>query len=173
MKMKKYLLLAILVFVIAALAFLWYASGGILGEILFDRPSTPDIKHGEFPFELVYEYNNEQFTIQETIICDYQGISYAVDGGNYRDWDCYITNNNEYGQYYIDKEKYPSLHIQVPLCPDYYMGLPDANYEYITPYIFFADDTTGTTYYEQDSIDSVGVKIISWNWESIPMNSHN
>ena len=50
------------------------------------------------------------------------------------------------------------------------MGLPDANYEYTTPYIFFADDATGTTYYEQDSIDNVGVKIISWNCESIPVN---
>ena len=135
--------------------------GPILGEIIFNRPSKPKVKHGEFPFELVYEYNNEQFTVKEAIVCDFEGISFSPEGGNDRDWNCYITDNTEYGQYYLDEEKYPTLYVQVPLAAEYYMGNPDANEEFAQPYLFFIDESTGTTYYEQDLMEQVGARIIS------------
>ena len=85
-----------------------------------------------------------------------------MDGGNSRDWNCYITSNEESGRYYLDEEKYPTLYVQVPLYAEYYMGAPDADIEFATPYLFLVDDATGTTYYEQDLMDVVGARIISW-----------
>ena len=155
-------LLALLLVIVLAAAFLWYISGGILGEMLFDRPGKPKAKHGEFPFELVYEYNGQLFTVNETIVCDYEGTSFSLEGGNSRDWNCYITNNDRWGRYYPDEAKHPTLYVQVPLDAEYYMGSPDAHEEFATPYLFLIDDSTGTTYYEQDLSDVVGAKIIRW-----------
>ena len=164
MKKRKFpvILASILVVLGLAFAFLWYITGGILGEMLFDVPGKPKVKHGEFPFQLEYVYNGEQVTVNETIVCDYEGVSFSLDGGNSRQWDCYVTNNDRYGRYYLNEEEYPTLYIQVPLEADYYMGDPDANPEFALPYIFFVDDSTGTTYYEQDLTAVAGVKILSW-----------
>lgn len=162
-RLLKWLLVSFLLIALALFALLQYISGGILGQALFDRPSKPKIKHAEFPFELVYEYNGEEFIINESIVCDYEGISFALEGGNYRDWDCHITNNARYGQYYLDEINYPSLYVQVPLNAEYYMGAPGTDEEFATPYIFFIDESTGTTYYEQDLMDVVGARIISWS----------
>lgn len=42
------------------------------------------------------------------------------------------------------------------------MGDPECNEDVADPYIYFIDEDTGTTYYEQDLSDVVGAKIISW-----------
>ena len=163
-KKKKILTIIIGLIVIGVLAVvspLLYFFGEIFIEMVFDKPSKPTITHGEFPFELVYEYNGQQITIRDTIICDYNGLSFALDGGNYRDWQCVIKNNNN-GRYIID-ENIRDLYIQVPLEADYYMGAPNVNNEIAKPYIYYIDDSTGTVYYEQDLSNVVGAKIVSWN----------
>ena len=43
------------------------------------------------------------------------------------------------------------------------MGDPDFNSELTLPYIHFIDDSTGTMYYEQESVDVVSAKIINWD----------
>lgn len=56
MKKKLSIVTIILLLIVGGIiAFLWYLSGGIWGEMLFDRPGKPKTKHGEFPFELVYK----------------------------------------------------------------------------------------------------------------------
>lgn len=164
-KKKKIITIIISLIVIGVLvvvAPLLYFFGGIFVEMIFNKPSKPTIIHGEFPFELVYEYNGEKITISDTIICDYKGSSFALDGGNHRDWTCVVKNNNDYGRYIID-ENISDLYIQIPLEADYYMGAPDINSEIAKPYIYYTDDSTGTVYYEQDLSNVVGAKIVSWN----------
>lgn len=164
-KKKKFLTIIISLIVIGALVFvapILYFFGDIFAEMVFDKPSEPTITHGEFEFELIYEYNGKEIKITDTIICDYNGLSFALDGGNYRDWTCVIKNNNNHGRYIID-ENIGNLYIQVPLEADYYMGDPNVNSEIAKPYIYYIDDNTGTVYYEQDLSNVVGVKIVSWN----------
>ena len=164
-KIKKIIITIIVVLVVIGLLILLFPLiffGEIFVEMFFNKPDKPQITHGEFPFELVYEYNNEQITIKGTIVCDYEGISFALEGGNRRDWACVIQNNDNYGRYFPDEENFPELYIQVPLEAEYYMGASDANSEIAKPYIYYADETTGTMYYEQDLSEVVGVKIVSW-----------
>ena len=170
-KVKIILLIVALVLCLVIIVPFLFLFGPILGEAIFDRPSKPKVKYGEFPFELVYEYDNKEYTINETIVCDYEGISFSLDGGNSRDWNCYVTNNDRHGQYYLDEDKYHTLHIQVPLEANYYMGDPKFNPEFAIPYIFYIDESTGTTYYEQDLMDVVGAKIISWS-PSAPLENN-
>ena len=147
--------------VISLLPFLCFI-GIVLYSMFIDVPSKPKVKHGEFPFELVYEYKSEQHTIKDTIVCDYKGTSWSLEGGNSRDWNCEFSKDEEYGQYYIDIENEPSLYIEVPEAADYYMGDKNYNVEYAQPLIMYQDEATSTNYIEPYKIDIVGIKIIEW-----------
>lgn len=134
----------------------------VLYSMFIDIPSKPKVKHGEFPFELVYEYKGEKITIKDTITCDYDGYSWTLDGGNSRDWTCDFEKDDEYGNYYIDKENVPDLYIDVPEAPDYYMGDKEYSKEDAHPLIMYIDESTGTFYQEKDEVDVVDIKIIEW-----------
>ena len=136
--------------------------GGLLGDAFLIYPSKPVEEHGEFPFELVYEYKGEQKTIKDTIICDYEGYSWSLEGGNSRDWNCEFSNDEEYGYYYIDKENYPELYISIPEAGDYYMGDKEYTKEDAEPIIYYSDESSGTYYEEKEKIDVVDIKIIEW-----------
>ena len=136
--------------------------GVVLYSMFIDVPAKPEVKHGEFPFELVYEYKGEQITIKDTIVCDYEGISWSLEGGNSRDWICEFSKDDEYGLYYIDKENIPDLYIEVPEAPDYYMGDKEVSEEEAHPLIIYIDESTGTVYQEKDKVDVVDIKLIDW-----------
>ena len=161
-KIIKIIIILIVVFiVICALPFISFVLT-MLYSMFIDVPSKPKVKHGEFPFELVYEYKGEQITIKDTIVCDYEGYSWSLEGGNSRDWTCEFGKDDEYGQYYIDKENEPALYIEVPEVPDYYMGDKEFDKEYSKPIIRYIDESTGTNYEEKEKIDVVDIKIIEW-----------
>ena len=138
---------------------------------LFVLPSKPKEKHGEFPFELVYEYKGEKITIKDTITCDYEGTSFVLDGGNKRNWKCEFEKDDEYGHYYIDKENYPGLFIVVPKAAEYYMANVSTEKEFSEPYIHYIDEESGTNYEEKEEVEVVGVKIIEWK-PSAPLKNN-
>ena len=152
----------IVIVVLIVIAPLLYFFGEIFKEMIFIKPSKPKIKYGEFPFELLYEYKGEQKRIVDTIICEYEGISFSLDGGNSRDWTCDFKNDDGYGYYYIDKDNEPDLYIVVPEAPDYYMGDKEESKDASDPYIRYIDEKTGTYYEEKKEIDVVDIKIIEW-----------
>ena len=162
---RKIIIIVVIIIVgfiiISALPFLCFIAV-MLYSMFIDVPSKPKVKHGEFPFELVYEYKGEQRTIKDTIICDYEGISWSLEGGNSRDWNCDYKNDNEYGQYIIDTINERDLYIEVPEAADYYMGDKEYSKEDAEPIIIYLDEETGTTYLEKDKIDVVDIKIIEW-----------
>ena len=161
-KIIKIIIMLIIGFlVICALPFICFVLV-VLYSMFIDLPSKPKVKHGEFPFELVYEYKGEQIIIKDTIVCDYNGYSWTLEGGNSRDWNCEFGKDDEYGLYYIDKENEPTLYIEVPEAPDYYMGDKEFNKEYSKPIIRYIDENTGTNYEEKEKIDVVNIKIIEW-----------
>ena len=147
---------------IICLAPFLYFVAVMLYSMFIDYPAKPKEKHGEFPFELVYEYKGELVTIKDTMVCDYEGYSWSLEGGNSRDWNCEFGKDEDYGQYYIDKENFPDLYIEIPEAPDYYMGDPEETDEYTHPFIHYIDEETGTYYEETDKVDVVEVKIIEW-----------
>ena len=169
-KIKKAIIIIVLVVLLLILLIPTILLWPIIQEILFNSPKTPKIKHGEFDFELVYEYQGKENKIEDTIICDYEGKSFILDGGNKRDWNCTFKSSNEYGHYYIDQENVQGLYIVVPTSPEYYMGSNEADEEMAKPYIHYIDEATGTNYEEREKIDVVGVKIISWKADE-PLNN--
>ena len=134
----------------------------MLYSMFIDVPSKPKVKHGEFPFKLVYEYKGEIKEIDDKITCDYEGLSWSLDGGNTRDWNYEFGKDDEYGNYVIDIINERELYIDVPDACDYYMGDKEYTKEDAHPLIRFVEEETGTNYEETDKIDSVGIKIIDF-----------
>ena len=161
MIIKITLILIIVFIIICLLPFIFYI-GIVLYSKFIDIPSKPKVKHGEFPFELVYEYKGKQYTIKDSIVCDYDGYSWSLDGGNSRDWICEFSNDDKYGRYFIDRINNQDLYIEVPEAADYYMGDKEFNKEESLPLIMYIDDSTGTYYQEKDKVDVVDIKIIDW-----------
>ena len=68
MKMKKIIqTIIITLLIIVALVILvpfLVIGGPIVAEMLFVRPSKPEVKYAEFPFELVYEYVFEPIILE-------------------------------------------------------------------------------------------------------------
>ena len=162
---KRIVIILVILFVgfivINLLPFLYFIAV-ILYSMFIDVPAKPKLKHGEFPFELVYEYKGEQYTLKDTIVCDYEGKSWSLDGGSSRAWTCEFSNDDEYGHYYIDKANVPDLYIEVPEAPDYYMGDKEYSQEVTYPLIIYIDESTGTFYQETDKVDVVDIEIIEW-----------
>ena len=155
------IILFLLFIIISALPYILFVLT-MLYEIFIHVPDKPKVEKGEFPFELVYEYKGEQFTIKDSIICEYKGYSFSLEGGNSNDWECEFKTDKEYGHYYIDEENIPDLYIVVPDAPDYYMGDKEATKEFAEPYIHYIDESSGTYYEEREKIDIVDIKIIEW-----------
>ena len=160
-KIVKILIILSIAFVFIFTAPFIYFVGVVVFNML-QIPSKPNIEHGEFEFELVYEYKGEQATIKDTIICDYDGYSFSLEGGNSRDWTCTFKNNDDY-VYYVDFENEPDLYIEIPYAPDYYMGDKKYTKDGASPYLRYIDHDAGTYYEEKEKIDVVDIKIISWN----------
>ncbi len=58
--------------------------------------TKPEIKHGEFPFSLIYEANGKRFEVNDTLICEYEGIGADESIGKYRKWKSYLQSGNKY-----------------------------------------------------------------------------
>ena len=65
-----------------------------------ENPEIPEIKHGEFDYSLVYEINDETKTINDTLVCEYDGISYNLDGKSL-EWKTYIKGTKNQDKYLI------------------------------------------------------------------------
>ena len=162
---KKIIIILVIIIIIGIIISLFpflYFIGELFFSVFLDIPSKPKETHGEFPFELVYEYKGEKKTIKDTIVCDYEGSSWSLEGGNSRDWTCEFSQDNEYGQYIIDNINGQDLYIEVPEGADYYMGDKEWTEEDTRPLLKFIDDSTGTYYEEKDKIEAVDIEIIEW-----------
>lgn len=57
--------------------------------------SVPDITYGEFPFKLVYELNGKNISIEDTIICKYDGTISMGAGGTKHKWKLWFKSGRE------------------------------------------------------------------------------
>ena len=161
-KIVKTIILIIWIVVLIIVSPLLFLVGSIFSEIIFNRPSKPEIQHAEVPFELVYEDNGEIKKIEDTFVFDYEGIEFSLDGGNSRDWNWYFKNNGNSYRYHIESEIDPEIYIVVPSQPEYYLSILEFPRD---PYITYSCEETGTMYEEADLSEEIGLKIVSWDFE--------
>lgn len=170
---KRYVIIPIIIIlillVLIALGPFLLLIGSILWEMLFNVPKEPKNTHGEIPFEIVYEYKGEEYKIEDTIVCDYLGYDFALDGGNFRKWDCSFKENENDGQYIID-ENIEEFYIEVPVDGDYLMGDPETDKELSKPIIYYTNEEENAYYAEPDKVETMDIEIIEWNCNPIDDN---
>lgn len=164
--------------------FLFFTAFGGLNFLLL--VPKPEITYGEFPFKLTYEINGEIKTIEDTVICEFDGFEVIGEAGKYRKWKTSLKSGNERvtlldlrpledvnefgqimlemffsygsGEYYMGDEQRYSLN---PEIRDY------IEYEYKN-----ADGTTGESSYKADiAYEKYKIRLIGWEAASPIQNS--
>lgn len=60
----------------------------------------PEIKEAEFDFSITYELDGEEQTFSAVYVCEYDGVSWTVESGNYtRDWKDHVEGTYEGDDY--------------------------------------------------------------------------
>ena len=101
MSVGKKIIVAVIAFVLVCIiGFLIVAFPWILlavGLYLSPAPPKPEITYGEFDFKLVYEIDGEIRTIEDTIICEFDGFNIDERRSKTRRWKDEFKNeqNNE------------------------------------------------------------------------------
>ena len=136
------------------------------------RVPRPEIKSGEFKYSVTYEYCGEVNTISGIYVCEYAGLSWALDGGYSRDWSGYIKGADDNDHVELGTIDDGDVVILVlNFFPEYFMD--DFNYELYdvpAPYIMIKDYTEdgGIRFiHEVDLIEEIcGAKIISYEYDA-------
>ncbi|MNW52805.1 hypothetical protein D3C74_303400 [compost metagenome] len=67
----------------------------LLGIQLEPNPLRPEVTYGEFPFRLEYEVNGQRMVVEDTLICEYDGIGADEGRGKYRKWKERLASGHE------------------------------------------------------------------------------
>ena len=83
-----------------------------VGLLLSPAPPKPEIKYGEFDFKFVYEIDGEIHTIEDTIICEFDGFNIDEGNGKTRRWKEEFKNEqgNELYAFRVEQINNPEFH---------------------------------------------------------------
>lgn len=165
------------VFIIPLFSFLLFG-GSMISSMLFSTVEKPEIRYHEFPLEIVYEYQDQTYTIDDMIVCEYEGADWALDGGKYRSWTGYMKSSSD-DRILIDETEEGRLYISPFFSPDYLMGEPgmdDFDPHYGPDFFFVANDEKDFTYInmsDEELQEHFNCSIISWTTPEPIENTFN
>jgi len=175
-KKLKIVLKSILVFLLLV-SILPFAIFGISSGISFyalvvkgittPNPPKPEITYGEFPFTLVYEINGEEKVVEDTLICEYDGVEWAGDFVIwYYKWKCSLKSGNDNDRITLLKvDEDTEIYYRVS---GWNMENPAALYtDYFSKSAWRVEiypdyEVSGYTVSEEELLDTYGITIVSW-----------
>lgn len=158
--------LLIVLIIIAFFTFPWL--GMYTGIKLMPNPPRPEIIYGEFPFSLEYEINGQRIVIQDTLICEYDGIGLNEAQGKYRKWKEHLVSGNQ--KILLLKVDDSKEIYYDPGNARYYMGDLKSNegYEHNFPNAMIAEKKGGTISNSiinaDELLNKYNIKLISWKY---------
>lgn len=130
----------------------------------FDEPI---IKYGEFPFSLSFLVDGQLKTIEDTLICKYDGKKVDASGAKNR-WNMSFSSGRDYILLKkLDNNRY--IYLPVGGCKTYMDDWPDyvkVDLEQMGPALS-SENETGTTYSAlstEIAESEYGIKIVTWNY---------
>ena len=140
----------------------------------------PEIRSGEFNYSVTYRYGGEIKTVSGVFVCEYGGLSWALDGGYHRTWSGYIKGGTADDYVPIDTtESGDEIILVLNLVPDYFMGdynldlYEDVPKPYITIHQHTEDGGLSVIYDENEIEQLCAAKLISYNYDPPVVNSFN
>ncbi len=136
--------------------------------------SEPQIKEGEFPFEIVYEIDGKIVTINDVYVCEFDGFDWNEGVGKHRKWKGYIKSSGEKELILLEDG---DLKFAVNIgSPEYYMNDPNCSYSENTPSIYyikpneFGGTTSGVLNIEP-LLEQYKLKLVNWEFSEPLQNS--
>ena len=153
------------VLIMAFVALPWIILG--VGILLSPNPPKPEITYGEFPFEIVYEIDGKQITVQDTYICEFDGFGANEGVGKYRSWKGYVKSTGEEHMLMLEDNN-TVIYCYVGKA-EYYMNDEERYYGVypITPHLYGVSKTDDLYYnsmYPDEILEYYKIKIISWEF---------
>lgn len=140
-----------------------------LGGMSEELPE-PKITYAEFPFTLVYSVDGNVITVNNTYVCEYEGIGWAAAGGSYRKWKGYVKETGLENVLICEDSKRKIFCVVGE--PLYYMGEKERferkgwKNKSLSPPHLYSDDKTDD--YDLISVEEIkqtyNIEIISWEF---------
>ncbi len=140
----------------------------------FRSVPKPEIREGEFDFSLTYMVDGEKKKIEGTYVCEFEGVSKALDGIG-RDWNGYIKDHDNNTEYEVKTTDKGVIMINLDISPEFFMADPNYKISENTdvykpePYVFITsgdptvEDPTNEVFF--DYYEGDDVKIISFEYD--------
>ena len=134
----------------------------------------PEVKEGRFDFSITYELNGEEKTFSAVYVCEYDGASWSIEGGDFsRDWkDCTEGDyeGDDYSAIIGKTEDGGDIILFFGIYPEYFMGdsmdgrgVPEPSLYVSYP---MAEDGSYELVNDQQELEEVyGVKIIRYEYD--------
>ena len=133
----------------------------------------PEVKEGQFDFSITYEINGKVDTLVAVYSCEFEGVSWSIDGGYGRDWNAHTEGDYEGDDYsaVVGKtEDGGDIILFFGIYPEYFMndsagdrGVPEPSL-----YIAYSENDGAEVGLVNDSSEVAeiyGAKIISYEYD--------
>ena len=140
----------------------------------------PEVKEGRFDFSITYELNGDVKTLKCVYVCEFDGTSWSIEGGDFsRDWRSHTEGDFEGDDYsaVIGKtEDGGDIILFFGIYPEYFMGDTEMGGRGAPePDIYISYDRGEGVYdliQEDDVIEEVyGVKLLGYEYDEPIENS--
>ena len=136
----------------------------------------PTVEEGRFEFSVTYEIDGEEKTCSGVYVCQYEGVSVALDGKG-RAWNACIENGSRDGMIEIQNNEDGKVFIDLKFNPMYFMADPNAIlFETPEPelvLVYHSDDPDIISFSrEVDFYAEYGVKLVSYTYADPIENSY-
>ncbi len=171
MKKAKILLICVsIVLAIPAILIAYFALPWILvgvGVWLSPDPPEPKIRFGEFPFEIVYKLDGELHTINDVLVCEYDGIGADEGSGKYIEWKGYLKSSGQAEIEEIVLYRKDTVRIICDIgSPAYYMGEDEyMDGQSVTPCLILYEERDSLTIshgLSEEYAEQYPIELISW-----------
>ena len=175
---KRIVLVSIVTAVIAVVAL--FAIPWLIiyaGLWLSPDPPKPQTTYGEFAFELVYTIDGEVHTINDAVVCEYDGIAVDEGVGKHNKWKGYLKSSGK-EELVLYEEGGKRITCAVG-SPEFYMNEPgyyDVYEEHeVVPRLFLYEEhgeiTSSCVLSDAEALE-YGIVLVSWHFSEPISNKY-
>lgn len=146
--------------VVGVIALPWTLMGIYYNFLAEDLPA-PSVTYCEFPFEIVYEIDDETVVVNDVFVCEFVGYGVNEGVGKHRKWKGYVKSTGEDGVL-IAEDDVRKVYVGVG-DPEYYMG----EYKNYTPApnVYDIDKIKNDDLFLHGELEEkYNIKIIRWTF---------
>lgn len=140
----------------------------------------PEVEEGEFNFSMTYEINGKVDTLSAVYMCEFDGVSWSVDGGYGRDWKAHTEGDYEGDDYSAiigTTEDGGDIVLFFGIYPEYFMNDSTGDRGAPEPSLYISYtldvDEYGLVSDPLEVEEIYGAKIISYEYDAPIVNTFN